>query len=203
MMNYIWCAIMLVSLIAGIAGGRIEETVNAGINAAQNTVTTTLAFAGIMCMWSGIMKIADKSGMTDIIGKILSPVTGLLFPKLKGESSAMRYITMNITANMLGMGNAATPLGLSAMRELDVLNGRKSFASEEMCVFAVLNTASFQLIPATIMALRMAAGSQNPSEIVLPIWIVSLFSLFCAVTAVRIMLRAGRRKNNTYILKEG
>lgn len=194
MMNYIWCAIMLVSLICAVVTGRVESTVNAGITAAQSSVTSTLAFAGIMCMWSGIMKIADKSGMTDIIGRILYPVTRFLFPRLKRGSDAMRSITMNITANLLGMGNAATPLGLSAMRELDKLNGGGKYASDEMCVFAVINTASFQLIPTTIMALRTAAGSKNPSEIIVPVWIVSLMSLLCAVIAVKVMLGADRRR---------
>lgn len=196
MMNYIWCGIMLFSLVTSIFTGRLESTVNAGITAAQNSVTTVLSFAGIMCMWSGIMKIADKSGITDIIGKILSPITKLLFPRLKRTDEAMRQITMNITANLLGMGNAATPLGLSAMRSLDTLNKKSRYASDEMCIFAVLNTASFQLIPTTIMALRTASGSANPSEIIFPIWIVSLMSLLCAVIAVKIMLRRNIHKLN-------
>lgn len=196
MMNYIWCGIMLVSVIAGLANGRISETVNAGISAAQNSVTTTLAFAGIMCMWSGIMKIADNAGISDIIGKILSPITRLIFPSLDKKSSSMRKITMNITANLLGMGNAATPLGIEAMKELSVKNRDSEYASDEMCTFVVLNTASFQLIPTTIIALRAAAGSVNPSEIVFAIWVASAVSLTSALVAVKIMLWCSKRKNN-------
>lgn len=192
MMNYIWCAIMLLSLAVGALNGKTAETLNAGIEAAQGSISAALAFAGIMCMWSGIMKIAEVSGISGIICKILAPLTRLLFPAVKPDSTAMRKITMNITANMLGMGNAATPLGIEAMKELEKTNKSPLYASDEMCTFAVLNTASFQLIPTTIIALRAAAGAENPSEAVVPIWIVSAAALASAVFAVKLGCRLSR-----------
>lgn len=180
---------MLLSLIVGALNGKAADTVNAGITAAQGSVTATLAFAGTMCMWSGIMKIADVSGICSVICKILTPVIKLLFPAIAPNSTASRKITMNITANLLGMGNAATPLGIEAMKELEKTNKSPLYASDEMCTFAVLNTASFQLIPTTIIALRAAAGAQNPSDATVPIWIVSALSLVSAVTAVKLGCR--------------
>jgi spore maturation protein A len=185
---------MAAAVVYSMLCGNAAATVNAGINAAQESVTTVIAIAGIMCLWSGIMKIADKAGIPALLSKLLSPVLHRLFPRLGANSPAMRAITMNITANMLGMGNAATPPGLQAMEELDKQNEIPETASDEMCIFTVLNTASFQLIPTTIISLRAAAGSVNPSEIILPVWITSALSLTAAVTAAKLILSAGRRK---------
>lgn len=189
MMNYIWCAAVLGSIVYSFFCGNAPQTVNAGITAASDCITSTLALAGMICMWSGIMKIAEQSGMSAVISRLLTPVTRRLFPRLNSDSAAVTNITMNITANLLGMGNAATPLGLKAMECLDRENGGSEYASDEMCIFTVLNTASFQLVPTTVISLRAAAGSQNPYEIILPIWLVSLFSLTAALISVKIMLK--------------
>ncbi|MCX7714923.1 MAG: nucleoside recognition protein [Clostridia bacterium] len=187
MINYIWGWMILLSLVVGALNGRLEYTVNEGINAAKNSITVVLSFAGIMCMWSGIMKIADDGGISSFIGKLLSPITHFLFPRLKKTGPAMRTIIMNITANLLGMGNAATPLGLKAMGELDKLSANREYATDEMCTFVVLNTASFQLIPTTIIALRAAAGSEKPFEIIVPIWLASGFAILCALVSVKLL----------------
>lgn len=188
-MNYIWGAMILLPLVIGAMNGQLDATVHAGLGAAKDSVQTVLSFAGIMCLWSGIMKIADEGGVSAFIGRLLSPVTKLLFPKLKQGGRAMRAITMNMTANLLGLGNAATPLGLSAMHELDEINEGRKHASDEMCTFVVLNTASFQLIPTTLISLRVAAESQNPFEIMLPIWIASACSVSAAVFFVKLFCR--------------
>ena len=187
---------ILVSFVISAITGRMDALSNAIFEGAQNAATLCFSMLGVMCLWSGLSKIAEKSGLTDILKKCLSPITSFLFPSLGKNSYALSAIVMNISANLLGMGNAATPLGLSAMRSLDSLNKKSRCASDEMCIFAVLNTASFQLIPTTIMALRTASGSANPSEIIFPIWIVSLMSLMCAVIAVKIMLRRNIHKLN-------
>jgi spore maturation protein A len=187
-MNVLWGAMIIVSLIFGAVNGCISETVDAGINAAGGSVTVVLSFAGIMCLWSGIMRLCDKGGISAVIEKILSPVTRLLFPKLK-NNEAKKAITMNMTANLLGMGNAATPLGIDAMHKLDLLNKNPQYATRDMCTFVVLNTASLQLIPTTIMSLRAAAGSQNAGEIIVPIWIASFVSLTVAVVFVKLLCR--------------
>lgn len=187
-MNVIWGAMILISLIFGAVHGNAAETVNAGINAAGDSVKVVLSFAGIMCLWSGIMRLCDQGGISVFIEKLLSPVTKLLFPKLK-DQEAKKKITMNMTANLLGMGNAATPLGVDAMRALDRLNPNPVYATREMCMFVVLNTASLQLVPTTILALRSAAGSQNSAEIIVPIWIASFISVVVAVVAAKLFCR--------------
>lgn len=202
MMNYIWGAMIIISLVVSLINGNCGATVNAGLTAAKDSIGTVLSFAGILCMWSGIMKIAEKGGISEFISKLLSPVMKKIFPGLPHDSSVMHYITMNITANLLGMGNAATPLGLSAMSELDRINGSSEYASDEMCCFAVLNTAALTIIPSTIISLRAANGSLNPFEVTAPIWISSLVSITTALCAVKIFifierkLSGIRRKNH-------
>lgn len=187
-MNIIWAAMILISLVFAAINGNLTQTVNAGINGAASSVNTVLSFAGIMCLWSGIMRLCDKCGMAGVIEKLLSPITKILFPDLK-DIKAKKAITMNITANILGMGNAATPLGIEAMQRLDSLNPSPENATKDMCMFVVLNTASFQLIPTTIISLRAAVSSQNPTEIILPIWIVSILSTVFSVIAVKLLCR--------------
>lgn len=187
-MNILWGAMIIVSLIFGAVNGCLSETVNAGINAAGGSVTVVLSFAGIMCLWSGIMRLCDKGGISAVIEKMLSPITRLLFPRL-ADDEAKKAITMNMTANLLGMGNAATPLGINAMKRLDLLNKNPENATREMCMFVVLNTASLQLVPTTIMSLRAAAASQNAAEIIVPIWLASLVSLTVGILFVKLLCR--------------
>ncbi len=185
-MNYIWCGMIIFSLIVAAANGTLNETVNAAFDGAQSSVEVLLSFAGVMCFWTGILKIAEKSGISEKVEKLLSPVIRLLFPKADGE--AKKYMSMNITANILGMGNAATPMGIKAMTALDK-NNLSPYPTDDMCMFIVLNTTSFQLVPTTILALRTAAGSQNPFSVIAPIWIASAVSIIIAVTAVKVMCR--------------
>lgn len=189
-MNYIWCGMILFSLIVASISGTLNETVNAAFAGAQASVETVLSFAGVMCFWTGMLKLAEKSGISEKIEKLLSPVVRRLFKKT--DSEARKYISMNITANMLGMGNAATPMGIKAMSALDKHNKNPLYPSDDMCMFVVLNTTSFQLIPTTIIALRAAASSQNPFSVILPIWITSAVSIIAAVTAVKIMCKFRR-----------
>lgn len=193
MMNYIWGAMIVISLIVSLINGNCGATVNAGLTAAKDSIGTVLSFAGILCMWSGIMKIAEKGGISEFISKLLSPVMRIIFPKLPKDSSAMHYITMNITANLLGMGNAATPLGLSAMSKLDEINNSSEYASDEMCCFVVLNTAALTIIPSTIISLRTAGGALNPFEVTAPIWISSLVSVITALCTVKLLIFAERK----------
>ena len=145
-----------------------------------------------MCIWTGLLRAAELSGVSRLIKKILSPLIKLLFPKLDKKSKAAEFITMNMTANVLGMGNGATPMGIKAMRELD--RGDKT-PTDEMCMFIVLNTTAFQLIPSSILALRTSLGDQNPASVIVPIWITSAVSMSAAVVAVKIMCKfRGRKK---------
>jgi spore maturation protein A len=187
-MNYIWSAMIVLSLLFSLFCGTAEQTLNAGINAARGSVEVLLSFAGIMCMWSGILRLCECGGISGAIKKALSPVLNLLFKNLKDES-AKGLITMNITANLLGMGNAATPAGTAAMQRLDELNGGSPYPSAEMCVFAVLNTSALSLVPSTVIAILGGGGLENASRIIIPVWIVSLLSLCAALTAVKLLCR--------------
>ena len=186
MMNYIWAAIMIVSIVVSFFTGKFDAVSLAAIEGAGDGLKLVLELCGVMCFWTGIMEIAEKGGIINALARILAPVTRLLFPKIPQKSRAMRAIVMNMTANILGMSNAATPLGLSAMSELHMLSGRSRTASDEMCTFVVINTASIQLIPATLIALRASAGSDAPTEIMLPVWITSAAALAVGVTAAKI-----------------
>lgn len=176
LINYIWGAIIIISVIFGILSGNTSKMASAFMDGADSAVSMTISLLGIMCFWTGIMKIAENTGVTDLIAKLLNPLINFLFPKLK-DKEAKNAIVMNITANMLGMSNAATPLGLKAMERLKkYANGNT--ATDDMCMFVVINTASIQLIPSTVIAIRQSAGSVNPTEIIPAVWLCSL----CAIT---------------------
>ncbi len=176
-MNYVWSALIIFSLIFAFFNGTLEGTMQAGLEGAASAFTVLLSFAGMMCFWSGILKVAEVSGAVKFCEKLLSPIISKLFPKTKDRS----HITMNIVANLLGMGNAATPAGISAMKKLDDENGKSEYPSREMSRFAVLNTASLQLIPTTIITLLASFGDKNPYRIVPLIWVSSAVSLTSAL----------------------
>ena len=184
-MNYIWSFMVIVSIIVSVITGRVDETVNAVFEGASTAVSTLISFAGAMCFWTGIMKISEKSGVSDVICRFISPVVRWLFPNSSDKSR--EYISMNLTANILGMGNAATPMGMMAAQTLDKENPTPHIPSPNMCMLVVLNTTSFQLLPSTIIALRAAAGSQNPTSIIFPVWCASLFAVCIGVLSVKII----------------
>lgn len=189
-MNYIWCGMILISIIVSVINGTVDATINAAFEGAKSAVFTVLSFAGVMCFWTGIMKLAEQSGISKKIEKLLAPVIRFLFPRAGGE--AKRYIAMNVSANILGMGNAATPMGIKAMSALDRENKNPEYASDDMCMMVVMNTASIQLIPTTIIALRAAAGSASPFSIILPIWISSFTAFLAAVLSAKLYF--GRKR---------
>lgn len=185
MLNYIWCGMVLLSFVVAAFTGKISDVTNGAMDGAASAVETCIGLLGSMCLWTGLAKIAENSGLMEIFARILRPITKIIFPKLKESSVALRAIVMNMVANLLGMGNAATPLGITAMKELDKLNRGKAVASDEMCMFVVVNTASIQLIPSTVISLRQMYGSSNSSEIVVPVWLCSI----CAVTIGVVMAK--------------
>ena len=189
MMNYIWGFMIIFSIAAAAFGGKLSDVSSGALEGAAEGVAMTIKLCGVMCLWTGLMEIADKSGLLSIFAKILRPVTKILFPKIGKGSPSMNAIVMNITANFLGMSNAATPMGIVAMEELQKENQDKKTASNAMCMFVVLNTMSIQLIPATITALRAAAGSSDPSEITVPVWLTSSVALIIGITAAKILER--------------
>ena len=184
-MNLIWSLMVIASLVTAALTGRMDETMNAVFEGASSAVSTLISFAGAMCFWTGIMKVAEKSGVSAVIRKIISPLVNRLFPSCSDK--AKHYISMNMTANFLGMGNAATPMGMMAAQELDRENDNPLVPSAAMCMLVVINTTSFQLMPSTIIALRAATGSLAPASVIVPIWLASAFALTVGVFAVKIM----------------
>ena len=166
----------------------------AAMTGCGEAVTLAISLAGTICLWSGVMKIAERSGLTDLLSRAFLPITTRLFPNLPRKGKAMGAITMNMAANLLGLGNAATPLGLAAMRELEREAGHPAVATDAMITFVVLNTASLQLIPTTNAYLRLAAGSQNPMEILPAVWMASAGSIAVGVMVARVLGRRGRGK---------
>lgn len=175
---------VIISIVTSIITGRVDETVNSIFEGAATAVSTLISLAGAMCFWTGIMKISEKSGVSDMISRFISPIVRWLFPN--SSKKARGYISMNLTANILGMGNAATPMGILAAQTLDSENPTPHIPSTDMCMLVVLNTTSFQLLPSTIIALRAAAGSHNPTSIILPVWIVSAFAVCVGVISVKL-----------------
>ena len=187
MMNYIWGGMMLVSLIVSVFTGRVEQTAAAAVDGAGEAVSLTVSLLGIMCLWTGISKIGEDAGLIRLISKWLSPILRRLFPRLEPNSKAFGSVVMNIVANLLGMGNAATPLGINAVRHLNELNPDKRTASDEMCMLVVLNTASLQLIPTTLISLRQSYGAANPGDVIPAIWICEICALVLGITMVNLL----------------
>ena len=192
MMNYIWAGIILVSIFCGMATGRISQVSQAMFTGAQDAVTLVISLLGAMCLWSGIMRVADQGGVTNGLARLFSPLLKKLFPGLPKDSKAARAISMNLSANLLGMGNAATPLGIAAMQELAKSNPSTDTADNRMITFVVMNTASLQLIPSTIAVIRANYGCEAPFDIIPAIIVSSL----CAVTVGIIMAKLLERRKS-------
>ena len=189
MLNYIWGGMIIISLITSLFTGRVEETAAAAAEGAGAAIETCISLLGIMCLWSGLAKIGERAGLIKIFSRILRPVTKIIFPTLPTDSPALGAIVINIVANLFGMGNAATPLGIKAIRELNLLNKGRSIASSEMCMFVVINTASIQLLPATLISMRQQWGSVLPGEVIVPVWIVSICALIVGVSVAKLLER--------------
>lgn len=194
MLNYIWSAIVIVSVICSVIFGNTAELSKAVIDSSASAIELLITMAGVMCLWSGIMKIAVKSGFTSLTARLFSPVLRLLFPSLDPKSEVFGSITMNVSANLLGLGNTATPFGLKAMKGLDELNGKSRTASDEMIVFVVMNTASLQLLPTMLGTLRQTYGSKAPFEIMTCVWISSACALAVALSLAVGINKASRRR---------
>lgn len=176
MINIIWASFLLTGIIYAAINGNIDMITNSVITAAESSVNLSFKLVGVMCLWLGLMKIADKAGIVKIITKILQPVMKHIFRNIPEDHPAMGAIIMTISANMLGLGNAVTPLGIKAMQEMQSLNSNKAVATPAMCTFLAICTTGFTIVPATVIALRSAVGSVSPAEIVGVTIIVSLFT---------------------------
>ena len=185
-MGKFFFATLLISLIFGITNGKTAEVSAAVLEESSHAVQLSIKLLGSLCFWSGIMEVAGKSGFVELLEKILRPLLLLVFPGLKNERKALGAVSMNVAANLLGLGNAATPLGISAMKELHKLSGYSFSATKEMVCFVVMNTASLQILPTTVAALRLENGVENPLDILPAVWFVSLCSLVLGIFAAKI-----------------
>jgi len=189
MINVIWFIIIVCGIGFGIITGRGEIVSKAVVTSAGSTVDFIIKLAGIMCIWCGVMKIAEKSGLTEKLAKLLRPILRIIFKEAAKDEKAMGAIVMNLTANMMGLSNAATPFGIKAMEEMDRLNPEKGTSSNDMSLFLVLNAACIQLVPTTVISVRAASGSQNPGEIILPAIIATAVAAVMGVVFCKILQR--------------
>jgi len=182
------------SFVCSIFLGKTGEVSAAAVKGAAEAVTLVISIAGGLVFWSGIMRLAKKAGICDGVLKIILPIIRLIFPNLKKDSEAVKYIGMNITANLLGLGNAATPFGIEAMRTLNKQNPYKNRPSDDMIAFAVINSSSLQLIPTTLSVIRSSHGSANPMDIVPAVLITSVLSLSMGLIVARFISFLERKK---------
>lgn len=188
MLNFIWPIFIIISYIYATFAGNLVEVNTEIFNSVNEAVSLSIGLLGSMCLWCGIMKIAQSTNIIIKFTKILNPIINWLFPEIKENKQAKEKIAMNMTANILGIGNASTPLGLKAMEELQKCNKNKEKLSNSMAMLIVLNTASLQVIPTTIIAIRVSLQSQNPTVIIVPVWIATICAAIAGITAVKLFI---------------
>ncbi len=186
MLNYIWLALVLLAVAIGGWNDRFNDVTQGALDGAKTAVTIALGLIGIMALWLGVMRLAERAGLVQRIARVLRPIMRRLFPDVPPEHPAMGSMVMNMSANMLGLGNAATPLGLRAMRDLESLNPRPGVATNAMCTFLAINTSSVQLIPATAIAILAASGSTRPTAIVGTALLATLCAASVAIISVKL-----------------
>jgi len=186
MINFIWMLLIAVGVVYAGLHGRIDQVTQSTVQAAENAVLLSLKLTGVMCLWLGMMKIAEKAGLVKVISLVVGPVIRIVFPSVPRQHPAMGAIILTISANMLGLGNAVTPLGIKAMQQLQTLNPDNETASPAMCTLLALCTTGLTFVPATIIALRAAAGSSRPAEIVGATVVVSLTATIVVLIADRL-----------------
>jgi spore maturation protein A len=183
-MNIVWVLLLCVSIVFAVINGKLDELTKSIFDAGKSAVEVSLFLAGIVSLWLGITKIVEDSGLIHRLSRFFQPLVSRLFRGIPKDHPSVAPITLNVLANLFGLGNAATPLGIKAMQELQTLNTDKETVSFEMMLFIVINTASIQLIPFTIIGILSDFGSRNPTAIVLPTIIATLISAFCALATL-------------------
>ena len=191
MLNILWPIFIIISIVYSIFSGNIENLNNSFFESTESAVNLTLTLLGMTCLWSGIMEIASKTQIIEYLSKLLKPITKKLFSGLNEKS--YNNIIMNIIANILGLGNAATPLGLKAMNELQKENSNKEELSDNMMMLIVLNTASLQIIPTTIIAVRSSLGSTNPTKIIFPVWISTICAAIVGIIFTKVIIKCSKK----------
>lgn len=189
MLNFLWPMFIIISFVYAFISGNVDKVNNSIFESTKSAVDLSITLLGTTCLWNGIMEIATKTSMIDKLTKILQPIIKFLFPEIKKENKANKEIAMNMIANIFGLGNAATPTGLKVMKSLQKENPKKDTISNSMAMFIVINTASLQLIPTTVIAIRSSIGSQNPTKIIIPVWFATICAAITAVIATKLFIK--------------
>lgn len=196
-MNYIFYFLIVISIVVGALNGRLSEVVNSILTGAELSVKVAFSLIGIMAFWLGMMKIAEKCGLIALIAKLIKPITKKLFNEIPEDSPAIGDIAMAFAANAFGLSNAATPIGIKAMEELQKNNIDKTSASNAMCMFLAMSTACFQLIPATVIAVLISIGYKNPTEIIAPTLLVTTIAFVSAILLAKVFQKYWKPQEQT------
>ena len=191
-LTWIWVGMVCISLIFGAAAGQSAAVGAAAAQGVQQAVTFCLTVGGMICLWSGVMEVMRRSGIAAGLSRLLQPVLRRLFPRASRDAQTLDALSMNVSANLLGLGNAATPMGIAAVRRMKALSGGAE-ASDEMCLLIVMNTASIQLLPTTVAAVRASLGAQAPFDILPAVWLTSILSVAAGIAAAKLLRRVTRR----------
>lgn len=189
MLNIIWPIFIIVSIIYAMITGNLENINNSIFEVGENTVNLILTLFGTVCLWNGLMKIVENTSLIKKIAKLISPFMRILFPDVEKGTEAYEQISMNIVSNILGLGNAATPLGLRAMKTMQNENKDKNKLSNSMAMFIIINTASIQLIPTTVIAIRTSLGSVEPTKMLIPIWGATIGAAIAGVVSAKLLMK--------------
>ena len=187
-LTWIWVGMVCISLIFGAAAGQSAAVGAAAAQGVQQAVTFCLTVGGMICLWSGVMEVMRRSGIAAGLSRLLQPVLRRLFPRASRDAQTLDALSMNVSANLLGLGNAATPLGVQAVQQMKVRSGGDA-ASDEMCMLIVMNTASMQLLPTTVASVRAGLGAAKPFEILVPVWLASVCSVGAGIFAAKVLRR--------------
>ena len=190
MMTWLWSGMVVLSVIFGLATGQLDAVSEAALSGASSAVELSLTMAGVLCLWSGVMEIMNVCGISGGLARLFRPLLRRLLPQASRDSETLAAVSANVSANLLGLGNAATPLGIQAARRM--ARGCDGIASDELCLLVVLNTASIQLLPATIASVRAAAGCQTPFDILPAVWVTSALSVATGILAAKLLSRLWR-----------
>jgi len=196
-MSFIWVALVAISVVVAAVNGRMGALTAAIATSAQGAVTLSLGLVGVMALWLGLMRVAEEAGLVRLLARAARPLLRRLFPEVPPEHPAMGAMVMNVAANVLGLGNAATPFGLEAMRLLEELNPHRGTATDAQALFCALNTASLQLLPATVIALRAATGARNPADVIGPTLLATACAATTAVLSAKLLSRLYPRPQPT------
>lgn len=191
-MTWVWTGMVMLSLLFGLLNGTLDAVAAAAMDGAQSAVELSISMAGVLCLWSGVMEVMNVCGLSDGLARAFRPLLRRLLPQASRDSETLAAVSANLSANFLGLGNAATPLGIQAARRM--ARGCGGTASDELCLLVVLNTASIQLLPTTVASVRAAAGCETPFDILPAVWVSSILSVSAGLLMARLLAVIGRRR---------